>query len=116
MPLLDTGLKAIFGAAFGGLYLAATLHKVTPADSGSGGYLAPTTDYPILALVEQLQDRARAASGLPDPAVSISVLQANVPVAIDLDDLLTVSGATFRVIRRDEDPAGAAWSLLAVPV
>lgn len=115
MPLLDGDLQTIFGAAFAAFYLDAVLHKVATADAGTGGFAVGTADHPVKAMVEALSDRARAASGLPLPAVSISLLRAGLPVSVDLDDLVTVSSKTYRVIRVDIDPAGAAWSLVAVP-
>lgn len=114
MPLLDRDLQTVFGAALGSLYLDATLHKVT-SESGSGSFSTATTDHPVKAMVEAVSDRARAASGLPLPAVSVSVLRAGLSVAADLDDLITISGRTYRVIRVETDPAGAAWALVAVP-
>ena len=116
MPLLDGDLAGIFGAALGAFYLEAVLHKVAPADTGSGGFSAATTDFAVKVMVEAVSDRARAASGLPDPAVNISVLRTGMTVSVDLDDLVTVSGGTYRVIRVEADPAGAAWSIIAVPV
>ena len=115
MPLFDGDLQKIFGAAFGAVYRDATLHKVAPADTGTGGYATSTTDYPVKAMLEALSDEARAASGLPLPAVRISLLRAGLPADADLDDLVAVAGQTFRVTRVDTDPAGVAWSLVAVP-
>ncbi len=115
MPLLDGDLQNIFGAALGAVYLDGVLHKIVASDTGAGGFSTATTDHPVKAMVEAVSDRARAASGLPLPSVSISVLRAGLPVSVDLDDLVTVSGRTYRVIRADTDAAGAAFSLIAVP-
>ncbi len=116
MSLLDGDLAAVFGAAFAGLYRAATLNKVSPTDDGSGGFRAAFTGVPVRAMVEAVSDRARVASGLPDPAVTISVLRAGLAAAVDLDDEVAVAGQIYRVIRIDTDPAGAAWTAVAVPV
>lgn len=115
MPLLDGDLAALFGAALGGLYLDATLTKRTTADTGSGGFATTSTDCAVKALIEAASDKARAARGIPDNAVTLSVLRAGLTVEIDLDDAVSVSGRTYRVIRADRDPAGAAFTLTAVP-
>ena len=47
--------------------------------------------------------------------MTVSVLQAGLAVTLDLDDQLTVAGASYRVIKVDADPAGAAWTAVAVP-
>ncbi len=116
MSLLDGDLAAVFGTAFAGLYRAATLNKVSPSDDGSGGFRTAFTGVLVKAMVEAVSDRARAVSGLPDPAVTISVLRAGLAVAVDLDDEVAVAGQSYRVIRIDTDPAGAAWTAVAVPV
>lgn len=115
MSLLDGALAALFGAAFAPLYRDATLIKTVPADDGVGGFTVTSTATPAKVLVEALSDRARAASGLPEPAVSLSMLRAGLAASLDLDDAVTVESATYRVIRVGTDPAGAAYSAVAVP-
>ena len=115
MALLDRDLGAIFGAAFAPIYLDATLQKSALADDGSGGFGVEATPYPIKAMLAGLSERARAASGLPETALTISVLRAGVAVAPDLGDRIVVSGRTFRLIRVDTDPAAAATLAVAVP-
>ena len=116
MSLLDGDLAALFGAAFAPLYRDATLTKLAPTDDGAGGFTTVPTTFPAKVLVEAVSDRARAASGIPDPAVTLSVLRAGLGAALDLDDEVATGGATYRVIRVDTDPAGAAYHAVAVPV
>ncbi len=116
MSLVDGDLAALFGAAFASLYGDATLTKLAPADDGAGGFAVTPTSFPAKALAEAVSDAARAASGIPDPAVTLSVLRAGLGATLDLDDEVAVGGATYRVIRVDTDPAGAAYSAVAVPV
>ena len=116
MSLLDGDLAALFGAAFAPLYRDATLLKTVPADDGAGGFAVTSRASPAKVLVEAVSDRARAASGLPEPAVALSVLRAGLAASLDLDDEVTVGAATYRVIRVGTDPAGAAYSAVAVPV
>ncbi len=115
MSLLGGDLAALLGAAFGSLYADAVLHKVVTTDLASGGFSVATTDYPAKAMIETLSDQARAASGLPQESVSISLLRGGLRAAADLDDSVSIAGAAYRVIRVETDPAGAAWSLIAVP-
>lgn len=116
MPLIDGDLAALFGAAFATLYRDATLTKLAPADDGAGGFAVTPTPWAAKALVEAVSDRARATSGIPDPAVTLSVLRAGLGTTLDLDDQVTIAGTTYRVIRVDTDPAGAAYRAVAVPV
>ena len=44
------------------------------------------------------------------------MLRAGLPVAVDLDDEMTLGGVTYRAIKIDTDPAGAAFAVTAVPV
>lgn len=116
MALLDGDLARLFGAAFAPLYREASLDKAAESDDGSGGFAVAATRHPARAMLEAVSDRARAASGLPDAAVTISVLRAGLPVEVELDDVIAVAGASYRVIGLDTDPAGAAVTAVAVPV
>ena len=115
MSLLDGDLAALFGAAFAPLYRDATLIQTVPADDGAGGFAVTRTATPAKVLVEALSARARAASGLPEPAVSLSVLRAGLAASVDLDDEVAVGAETYRIIRVATDPAGAAYAVVAVP-
>lgn len=115
MPLLDGDLAALFGAAFASLYGDATVTRPTPTDDGAGGFAVTPVTYPAKALADAGSDRARAASGLPESSVTLSVLRAGLGVRLDLDDEITLAGATYRVIRVETDPAGAAYRAVGVP-
>ena len=115
MSLLDGDLAVLFGAAFAGLFRNATLGKLTVTDDGSGGFTSVLIPYPVKLMVEAVSDRSRAASGLPEMAVTLSVLQAGLGATVDLDDQITVGGTNYRVIRVEADPAGAVWTAIAVP-
>lgn len=115
MPLLDGGLAAVFGAAFGAVMADGTLHKIEHADTGTGGFAVTATHHPAKLGVDSVEATERAASGIPNSAVRLTVLRTGLPVAVDLDDELTVGGATYRAIKVDADPAGAAYAVLAVP-
>lgn len=115
MTLLDGDLAALFGAAFAPLYRDATLTKLAPTDDGAGGFTTVPTPYPARAMVDSVSDAARAASGIPDEAVTLSVLRAGLDASLDLDDEVAVGGNTYRIVRVGTDPAGAAYTAVAVP-
>ncbi len=115
MPLLGGGLAAVFGAAFGSVLADATFHKAQHADTGAGGFAVTTADYPVKLSLDAVGAGERAADGVPASAVRLTVLRAGLPAAVDLDDTFTVGGATFRAIKVDTDPVGAAYAVLAVP-
>ena len=115
MPLLDGDLAAVFGAAFGAVFADATIHKVQQTDNGTGGFAVTVTDCPAKLSLDAVGAEERAASGLPTSAIRLTVLRAGLPVMVDLDDELTLGGATYRAIKVDTDPAGVAFSVLAVP-
>lgn len=115
MALLDHDLCAVFGAALAPFYLDATLYRSAVTDDGSGGFGVAATPYPAKVLLAALSDRARAESGLPETAVTISVLRAGLAVSPDLGDGIVVSGRSYRLVRIDTDPAGAAALAVAVP-
>ena len=115
MGLLDGALASVFGAALGAVFGSGTLHKTVEADTGGGRFTPATTDYPVKLSLAALAAGDRAASGLPLTAVRLTVLRAGLPVTVDLDDGLTVGAGTFRVVKVDTDPVGAAYVLAAVP-
>ncbi|MCW6510982.1 hypothetical protein [Lichenifustis flavocetrariae] len=113
MSLLNGGLRAVFGSAFGALYGDGVLHKTTLTDDGIGGVTATAIDSGVKVLVESLS--AQDKIGLPRNAVHLTVLRAGLTAGIALDDSVTVDGATYRVVQVDTDPAGAAFALVGVP-
>ena len=115
MALLDHDLGAVFGAALAPFYLDATLNKSAVTDDGSGGYGVAATPYPAKVLLAGVSERARAERGLPEAAVTLSVLRAGLAVVPDLGDRIVVSGRAYRLIRVDTDPAAAATLAVAVP-
>ena len=115
MTLLDGGLQAVFGTAFAALYGNGVLHKAVLADDGQGGFTAVTTDTPVKVVVDSLSEQDRAAAGLPRTAVRLSVLCFGLPAGIDIDDSLTVAGATYRVVQVQAGAAGVSLALTGVP-
>lgn len=108
-----SALPAVFGAALAPLAADGVLHSTTLADTGGGGLAATFTDRPVKVVVESLSAADRI--GLPRHAVRLTVLCAGLAAPVQLDDSLTVSGATYRVTSVDRDPAGASFVLVGVP-
>ncbi len=115
MGLLDGALATVFGAALAAVFRNGTLHKTSETDTGTGAFTPSVADYPVRLCLDALAASDRAASGLPLTAVRLTVLRAGLPVTIDLDDGLSVGAANYRVVKIDTDPAGASYSLAAVP-
>ncbi|KGM34991.1 hypothetical protein [Inquilinus limosus] len=115
MSLLDGALQAMFGAAFGPLLLDGTLH-VAAKDAEGGMILPPVfVDVPVKGHRDELGDRQRADWGIPDRAVRLVVLQANVAAEPTPDDEITLAGGRWRIGTVERDPAGAAWILTGMP-
>jgi hypothetical protein len=112
---IASSLQAVFGAAFAALYDDGVWHRVIAADDGQGGFSTTTADLPVKVLVDSLSEVERAAGGLPRGAVRLTVLRAGLGAAVAIDDGLATGGASFRVTQVDTDPAGAAYTLVAVP-
>lgn len=121
MGLLDGGLQAVFGAAFGAVYRDGTLRKATKTPDGSGGYSTTYVDYPIKFQPEVDSNEARAAMGIPVDGGKFIILLAGLGVRPDFDDLLTASATaatpaiTERIVKTQSDPANAALIVWTVP-
>ncbi len=111
---LSDGLSAVFGAAFGAVLADGTVHKMQQTDTGTGGFAVTATDYPAKLGLDAVGADERVASGIPASAIRLTVLRAGLPVAVDLDDTVTVAGVTYRAIKVDTDPVAAAYAVLAV--
>ena len=116
MALLDGALGTALGAALAPLMRDAVLHKTIESAATGGRFGVATTDYPVKASRDLVSAADRAASGLPSDAVRLIVLLRGLSVTIDLDDGLTIGSASYRVIRVESDPAGAAAVATGVPV
>lgn len=121
MGLLDGGLQAVFGAAFGAVYRDGTLRKATMTPDGSGGYSTSYVDHPIKFQPDVDSNAARAAMGIPLEGGKFIVLLAGLGVLPDFDDLI-IAPATLatpaiseRVVKTQGDPANAALIVWTVP-
>ncbi|WP_426163093.1 hypothetical protein [Sandarakinorhabdus sp. DWP1-3-1] len=114
MSLLGGGLAQIFGAAFGSIYLPATLHRRQAPTYDAGGSVvagAGFADVSCRAQVEAAGYAMRSAEGFVDGDVRILILSATLAGAVTTDDEVTVSGKRWLIASVASDPAASYWDL-----
>jgi hypothetical protein len=113
MGLLNGDLAGVFAAAFGPIYLDATLHRAnTFTDDGSGGGTGSgfADGEPVKAQLESASQGMRAAEGYTDTDQRILVLASGV-APISVDDQITVAGTRWGIASVGRDPAHAYYDL-----
>lgn len=115
MGLLDGGIEAIFGSAFGAFYLDGILHRdgIEPQYDGEGaitGY-AGGADIPCKAQVDAASYAMRQAEGFAEGDVKIIVLSAGLGTDVTTDFQITVSGKRWMIQSADRDAANSHWVL-----
>lgn len=111
MGLLDGGIEAIFGAAFGGLYLSATLHAGTgePIYDDDGNVIGfEGGDTACKAQVDAATDAMRRADGYAEGDARIIVLAQGIGT-VDSDNEITVRGKRWRLLSAELDAAASHW-------
>jgi hypothetical protein len=88
---------------------------MTETATGTGGFTVTAKDYPVKLSLDSASSTERAASGLPNDAVRLLILRAGLPASVDVDDQVTVTGTTYRVIKVETDVAAASFVVTAVP-
>ncbi len=111
---MDGGLAGIFGAAFGPMYLPATLHRATPAVRDAGGTVTNPGGFTDIACRAQLEAQTEGP-GVREDAVDLAqrifVLAASITGVITPDDQITVAGQRYQVVRVDRDPGQTYFDL-----
>lgn len=109
--LLDGGLQGVFGAAFGGIYLDATLHRKGLVFASDGGVSSPgDSDEPVKAHFASVTEAMRQAEGYSERDVALLILQSGVSAAPTTDDAITLSGQRWAIAGPiTEDPARTHW-------
>lgn len=119
MGLLDGGIEAIFGAAFGGLYLPATLHRDTsaPIYDGEGNItgFSGGGDIGCRAQVDAATYAMRQAEGFIEGDTRIIVLSAGLGVEVTTDMQITARGVRWQIAGVDRDAAASHWVLRGRP-
>lgn len=114
MSLMGGGLARIFGAAFGSLYLPATLHRAVPAVRDAGGTVTNPGGFTNLDCRAQLEAQSEG-TGVREDAVDteqrIFVLAASITGEVTADDQITVAGHRYQVVRVDRDPGQTYFDL-----
>lgn len=113
MALLDGGLQAVFGAAFGTIYLSGTLHRQTRTEGYNGDVSVTWADSPIRYQPDRITEAMRQAEGFTDKDAAFIILQAGVAEP-NTDDEFTASGR-WAIKSVDADPANTHWIIRASP-
>lgn len=109
--LLNGGLQAVFGAAFGAVYLPGYLLRTTLTDDGEGGYAVSHAVHSIKGQVDQASERMRRADGYTDGDMRVIVLQSGVTVEPNTDDLTVLGGKVWVLSGIQADPAITHWEM-----
>lgn len=116
MGLLDGGIAAVFGAAFSGLYLDATLHAGTgePIYDDGGNITGYTTeaDVAIKAQVDVATEAMRRAEGFAEGDCRILVLSQGIGT-VNTDHQITVRDQRWHILSAELDAAASHWTLRA---
>lgn len=115
MGLLDGGMRRVFGAAFGGIYPAATLHRRTRTEALNGDVSTIATDIPCRAQVESVSEAMRAAPGYTEQDIALRVLQAGIGAPPTTDDQVTAGGTRWNLSMISSDTALVAWTMRGTP-
>lgn len=112
MSLLDGGIAAIFGAAFGGLYLSGTLHRglgepIYDLEGNITGY-GGGADVAVKLQVDAVTYSMRQAEGYAEGDVRIIVLSSGIP-AITTDHEITARAIKYKIASVDVDPAASHY-------
>lgn len=111
MGVLDGDIAALFGAAFGPMYLSATLHTGTAQPTyDSGGNITGHTssDTAVRAQVDAATDAMRRAEGYSEGDVRVIILAQGAPAITDNHEL-TVKGVRYRLATPSLDAAASHW-------
>lgn len=116
MGLLDGDLRALFGAAFGGLYLDGTLHKDTTTFSGgtvTGGFtdVAVKVSRPTAVSQKAVQSGGNVATDVRMYVLQDGLVGVSPEYKPETDDEITVEGQRYLVMGVNEDPAGTHWPI-----
>lgn len=117
MGLLDGGGAAMMAAVFGGVYLDATLHRVTTTSDGQGGGTTDPDDAgtPVKVQLEAATEAMRSAEGFTDLDVRILMLAHGVDRP-NTDCAVTLNGTRYSIQPPvGRDPAGCYWDLRGRP-
>ena len=114
--ILDGGIRAIFGAAFGSFYQDATLIRVTLIPDGQGGGTEGAVTEPVKVQQDDVSEYVRATAGYAQNERRFLILQSTVTGPVTGDCRLTFEGVTYVLNSPEQDPARSYWAVRAVPM
>lgn len=115
MGALDGGVAAVFGAAFGGLYLPGTLIRETMIEDGQGGGSVVDIPQDCRVQIDACTEEMRQQPGYTAKDMRLLVLQSGVTGGdIDTDCSVTPltgrhAGSVFEIAWVTQDPASSYW-------
>lgn len=116
--MLNGGLAGIFGAAFGGIYLDASLYRAQPEVLDAGGSVVSGGGFadaePVKAQADRVTEAMRQQEGFTEGDARILVLASGV-ARPTTDDEIAVDGTRYKIAFVDTDPANAYWELRGRP-
>lgn len=115
MGLLDGGLQAVMGAAFGGIYPAGTLYRATRTDALNGDVGLTFAAVPCRVQIEAVTEAMRLAPGYTEQSVRLRVLQAGVGNTPTTADEIAAGGTRWAISQVGSDTASTYWEMLANP-
>ncbi|WP_375194650.1 hypothetical protein [Sphingobium sp.] len=113
MGLLDGGIEAIFGTAFGGLFLPGTLHRdgtepIFDAEGNITGYEGGE-GIPCRLQIDGATYAMRQSDGYVDGDVRIIILSAGLGVEVTTDMQVTGRGQRWMIASAERDAAASHW-------
>lgn len=119
MGLLDGGLHGIFGAAFGGVYLAGTLLVIERVEDEDGGFTPYERRKAIKGQVDVCTESMRQQAGYTERDARLLVLQVDqhgCPLVRPTTDAEIVLGCTrWAVGSVEADPGNTHWIIRGTP-
>lgn len=113
VSLLGGGIAAVFGAAFGGLYLDGFVRRDASdpiyADDGSITGYAGGADVPCKVQVDAASHAMRQAEGFVDGDVRLIVLTHSLGIDLTTDHRVAVGGKVYLVMSCELDAPGSHW-------
>jgi hypothetical protein len=111
--LLDGGLQAVFGAAFGVIYLPGEIHRAVRDEADNGDVSVCWAHSPMRYQPDRITEAMRQADGFTDKDAAFLILQAGVDEP-DTDCEMT-AGGRWAIKSVDADPANTHWIIRASP-
>lgn len=113
MTLLDGGIRAVFGAAFGAFYLPGQLvtaqtEPVYGPDGEITGY-SGADPVPCKVQIDAVTYAMQQADGYADGDVRIIVLAAGLAAPITIDHRIIARGQEWLVASVEQDAAASHW-------